>query len=72
MTEIHYMKLKMIAQNQMKWYFNFQPFDRIDIFYTLTFDEFYLSLTLKRTEKSCFPAGLEKETSTNPEFATKN
>lgn len=49
----------------------FQPFDKTEIFYTLTFDTFCLSRNIKKTEQSWFPDVLEKETSTNCQFAIK-
>lgn len=64
--------LKQLLKTKLNYILNFQPFNRIKILYTLTFDQFYLSLTLKRTAQSWFTSGLEKENSTNPEFATKN
>lgn len=63
--------IKQFLKNKWNYILNFQPLDKIEIFYTLTFDTFYFSINTEKTEQSWFPDGLGKETSTNCQFAIK-
>lgn len=69
MTEIH--DIKQLLKNKRNYILNFQLFYKTETFYTLNFDPFYLSINTEKTEQSWFPDGLEKETSTNCQFALK-
>lgn len=69
MPEIH--DIKQFLKNKWNYILNFQPFDKIEIFYTLTFDIFCLSINIEKTEQRWFPDVLKKGTSTNCQFAIK-